>query len=101
MRTLLDRSPLLFSPGTTETHKSPVIGANLFVPYVPPSAKCIMIQASVKDIRYTLDGIAPTAVLGFMLVVGEQPTLIELNEHITLQLFGTDATSQLNYCFGE
>jgi hypothetical protein len=101
MRTLLDRSPLLFSPGTTEAHKSPVIGAGLLNPYVPPSAKCIMIQASVKDIRYTLDGTAPTGVFGFMLVAGNDPIIIELNENIKLQFFGTDATSMLNYCFGD
>lgn len=101
MRTLLDRSPLLFSPGTTETHKSPVIGSALHVPYVPPNAKCILVQANAKDVRYTMEGTAPTAVFGFVLVAGDAPILIELNEHIKLQFFGTDAAAQLSYCFGE
>jgi hypothetical protein len=97
----IDVKEVRFSPGTTESHKSINIGAAAYDAYIPPGAECVLIQAAVKDIRYTLDGTAPSATVGFVLAAsGSSPTFIELTEKIRLRFYGTDATSVLQYCFG-
>lgn len=100
MARLLDIQPISFVPGTTETHKSIAIGANLFVAYIPPGAKSVLIQATVDDVRFTLDGTTPTAAIGFRLFADGFPLLFELNERTILKFFGEGATSVLQYCFG-
>ena len=101
MSRLLDEKPLRFSPIIDDDHHYLLIGANLHVPYTPPNAKCILVQSVVKDVRYTLDGTTPTATIGFVLVASAAPILIEFTERIKLKFFGTDATSVLQFCFGE
>jgi len=101
MARLLDDKPIRFNPGTSEAHHSITIGAALYDMYVPLNAKCVLIQATAKDIRFTLDGTAPTGVVGFMLVASAAPLLIEITEHTKFMFFGSDAAAMLNYCFGE
>lgn len=96
----LDVPDLRFDPGTTEPHKSIAIGAAFYNAYIPAGAKCVLLQAVVKDIRFTLDGTTPTAAIGFNLVAGNAPIFVELTGKIQLKFFGSDATSVLQYCFG-
>lgn len=101
MGRLLDDKAPRFNPGTSEAHHSTTIGAALYSMYVPLEARTVLIQATAKDIRYTLDGTVPTGVLGFMLYAGADPIMFEITEHMKFLFFGSDAAAMLNYCFGE
>ena len=60
----------------------------------------LLIQSSVADCRYTLDGTTPTAAVGFTLVAGADPTLILLDEGIAFKVIEEGATAILDYQFG-
>ena len=100
MRILLESGDYTFSPELTQGHKMIAIGTGAAVPYIPQGAKVMLVQATVKPVRYTLDGSAPSATVGFQLTEGYDPTVIVLGKNITPRFFGTDATSVLQYCFG-
>lgn len=90
-----------FTPHTTEGQHSVTVGAALHIPYQPSDAHSILMQATVKNLRYTMDGkLVPTGVVGFQLVAGDDPTYIELTPGMVLKFFGEDATSVLQYCWG-
>lgn len=97
MKLIDDGSPRQYKPSKTETHHSVLVGSALVIPFIPLDARGIMIQAIADEVRYTLDGTVPTAAFGFRLLLTSKPTFIELNELVTLQLFGEGATSAVEY----
>lgn len=99
--TLLDVSPVRFSPSSVESHHSVALGAALFTPYIPPNAKCILIQATGDDVRFTLDGTVPTAAIGFRLFADGFPLLFEITERTNIKFFGEAGGSVIQYCIGE
>ena len=67
---------------------------------VPAGATMLLIQASVADCRYTLDGTTPTAAVGFTLVAGADPTLILLDDGVTVKVIEEGSCAILDYQFG-
>jgi hypothetical protein len=100
-RTLLDVAPIRLNPHKTETHKWVPLGAALCIPYMPPDATCVLIQATGDDVRFTLDGTTPSAIVGFRLFADGFPLFIEITEGMILQFFGENANSVIQYQFGE
>lgn len=64
-------------------------------------ATMLLIQASGADVRYTLDGTTPTAAVGFTLfATAEQPTLILLEDGVTVTVIEESASAILDYQWG-
>lgn len=97
MKLIDDGSVRPYVLSKTESHKSVTVGAALVIPYMPPHARAIQIQAVTDDVRYTLDGTTPTASVGFRLIQDTDPTLIDMNDGMILKLFGEGATSKVEY----
>lgn len=66
---------------------------------VPPISK-IIIQAIDQNIRYTLDGSAPTVSFGFRLTAGNDPITLGIGPNTTLQFIEETATAVLTYQWG-
>lgn len=55
------------------SHQRIVLGASArLLPKAGNEATCIIIQAETENIRYRLDGTAPTATTGFQLAAGDR-----------------------------
>lgn len=63
----------------------------------PANAKRVLIQAITQNVRYTLDGTAPTATLGFQLKASDPPLLIPIGPNTTLKVIEETATASLQY----
>jgi hypothetical protein len=60
----------------------------------------ILVQARGADINFSLsEGSAPTTVVGFILYVDNDPTLIALSRVVNLSFFGSAGGSILEYQF--
>lgn len=66
-----------------------------------PNATTILLQALVKNVRYTLDGTMPTPTLGFQLVAGDPPVLLALTSCTCLKVIEEAATASLQYQWGK
>ena len=64
--------------------------------YNPGKAKKVVIQALTQNVRFTLDGTAPTTTLGFLLTAGDPPITIPL-EGVTLKVIEATATASLQF----
>lgn len=62
-------------------------------------ANGILLQCFIQNIRYTLDGTTPTASLGFQLLAGAEPRLIELSDTTTLTIIEELITAVVQYQF--
>ena len=60
----------------------------------------IQIQCSAQNVRYTLDGTAPEAAVGFQLKADDPPIILELGIDTTLKMIEEAATTVLNYQLG-
>ncbi len=87
-----------FRPIGSHTNDADISAADVLT--VPDGASKLMIQASGADVRMTLDGTTPTAVLGFTLVAGLGPVIVLLEDGVIVTVIeeGTDAI--LDYQFG-
>ena len=90
-----------FTPHTEWQHQSVTIGSALYSPALPPNTESVLIQAIADEVRMTLDGTAPTAAVGFRLLLTEPPLRINITEHTILQFFGEGATSAIELLAGE
>lgn len=61
----------------------------------------LLIQALSQNVRFTLDGTAPTATSGFQLKVGNAAVLIILEENVTVIVIQEAATAGLEYQWGQ
>lgn len=87
-----------FRPVGSHTNDTDVSSADELT--IPAGATMILIQSSVADCRYTLDGTTPTAALGFTLVAGADPTLIVLDDGVTFTVIEEGSSAILDYQFG-
>jgi hypothetical protein len=62
----------------------------------PTGASKIIIQAITQNVRFTLDGTAPTSTLGFQLVAGGTPFIIEV-PGASIKVIQEAATASLQY----
>ncbi len=69
-------------------------------PAVPDGANLLMVQCFNQNIRYTLDGTAPTTTRGFRLNTAAAPIVIALNPGVTFKLIGETAGAAVEYQFG-
>lgn len=63
----------------------------------PTGATKILIQALDQNVRFTLDGTAPTASLGFQLKAGDPAVMIPVGAGMTLKVIEEAATADLQY----
>jgi len=61
----------------------------------------IIVQAFDQNIRYTLDGAAPTPTFGFRLTATNDPIMIPLGPDTLLRFIEEAATAILSYVWGE
>lgn len=83
--------------GTDWEHKSGTVisGATTLTP--PTGATHLLIQALTQNVRYTLDGTAPTASLGFQLRAGDPPVIIPIGAGIVVKVIQELATASLQH----
>jgi len=55
---------------------------------IPATATLVELQADTTAVRYTMDGTAPTGVLGMLLLVTEPPKLFLREDLANIQFFG-------------
>ena len=87
-----------FRPVGSHTNDTDISAADTLT--VPAGATMLLIQSSVADCRYTLDGTTPTAAVGFTLVAGADPTLILLDDGVTVKIIEEGSSALLDYQFG-
>lgn len=61
----------------------------------PAGARRVLLQALTQNVRYTLDGTAPTASLGFQLKAGDPPVVIPVGDTVVLKVIEEAATASL------
>lgn len=66
----------------------------------PSFADKIIIQAETQNVRYTLDGTAPTATVGFLLLTTEPPVMITVSDATILQVIEAAAGGVIQYIWG-
>jgi hypothetical protein len=92
-------SELSFKP--VGSHNSGLAIATVQTIAIPDGATQIIMPGLTQNVRFTLDGTAATAALGFQLRVGEPPLLIKVSKTgTTLKVIEELATAVLQYQFG-
>jgi hypothetical protein len=95
-----------FTPvGTHQTDATVSTATELFPATTLPDEQenlvnCILIQANIRDVRYTLDGTDPTATTGFLLTAGSSPSLFYLPAGIRLKVIETVASATVQFQYG-
>ena len=63
-------------------------------------ASKLLIQAVDQNLRFTLDGTAPTTSKGFVLEADKPPVLIQVGEGVTVKVIEETATGGVEYQWG-
>lgn len=66
----------------------------------PPGATKLLVQALDQNVRFTLDGSAPTASRGFQLKAGDPPVIIPISSNTTVKVIQEASTADLQYQYG-
>ena len=66
----------------------------------PDQADKLMIQCDTQNVRYTLDGTAPTATVGFLLLTTEPPVIIACSDTTRVRVIQAAAGGVINYIWG-
>lgn len=66
----------------------------------PAGATKLLIQALGQNVRFTLDGTAPTASKGFQLKAGDPPVVIPISASTVVKVIEETATADLQYQYG-
>ena len=66
---------------------------------VPPQATHVLLQAQTQDVRVTIDGTAPTATKGFLVVAAWDWTILPVPSNGTLKAIEVAASAKLDYQF--
>lgn len=74
IRTLLQNHPFSLIPVGAHTVNSSIGSATPIS--VPSGANALLVQATVQNIRYTIDGSTPTPSAGFTLKAGNDPMIL-------------------------
>lgn len=88
-----------FRPIGSHSSGATIATATILTPAT--GATKLFIQALSQNVRYTLDGTAPTATSGFQLKVGNAPVIILIEENTTVQVIQEVATASLQYQWGQ
>ena len=92
----------VFQPlGTTRQRADMAAMQTMGRPNTNPTPTKVMLQAIAQNVRYTLDGSAPTPTFGFLLIAGAAPTVITYHQSTIIQVFEAAATATLVYCWGK
>ena len=67
---------------------------------IPTGADRFMIQTVTQNIRFTLDGTAPTTTKGFQIKAGEYPGVFPLHNESVLKIIEEAATAVVELQFG-
>lgn len=67
----------------------------------PARATKLIIQALTQNVRFTLDGTTPTAILGFQIRAGDPPFTIPVAPGVTVKVIQEAATASLQYQWGQ
>jgi len=92
------RDALEFNPIGSHTNDTNISSATTLTP--PTGATKIMMQAVGQNVRFTLDGTAPTASKGFQLAAGDPPVIVPMGLRTTLKVIQEAATPDFNYQWG-
>jgi hypothetical protein len=72
-----------------------------FAPAAPPGASTCVVQALTQNVRFTLDGTTPTAVVGFQIVAGDVERILPVDTRTVLTFIQETAGAELQYQFGD
>jgi len=67
---------------------------------LPAGANKVLIGAIGANVRYTLDGVDPTATFGFQLKDGDPPLVIPFGPATVLKVIEESATATIDFQFG-
>lgn len=87
-----------FTPVGAHIDGTVISAATVLAP--PVGATKIFIQATVQNIRYTLDGTDPTATRGFLLKAGDQGIILDVGVGVILKVIEETATADLQAQWG-
>ena len=90
-----------FKPLEGQAHQSATLAATVLTLNTPTAAQEIVVQAVTENIRFTMDGTAPSATFGFQLVAGNVPVQITITQFTTLRFFREAAGAILEYQYGD
>lgn len=82
---LLDPNQTYFKPLNGNGHQSVALPATVWTFNAPKQCNSVRVQALTQAIRYTLDGTAPTATVGFQLAAAGAPIILYLSDTTTLR----------------
>lgn len=90
-----------FAPLAGHKHESHLVNT-LFTVNLPVGCESLLVQATVQNIRYTVDGTNPTASSGFVLIAGNDPLVIPIDlQTTTLKFISETAGAILQMQYGE
>jgi len=92
------RDALTFSPLGAHSSGATISSATTLTPAT--GATKLLVQALTKNVRFTLDGTAPTASLGFQIVAGDPPVVIPVGNGTVIKVIEESATASLQYQWG-
>lgn len=84
---LIESNKPYFQPLNGSAHQVVTLGTGIYTYNVPLQANNVAVQAVTQNVRFTLDGSAPSATTGFQLVAGDPAILITLTPTTTLRFF--------------
>ena len=87
-----------FDPVGSHSQDATISGVTDLV--APPGANKLLIQTVGANVRYTLDGTAPSATLGFVLTDGDAPLVIPFGPATTIKVIEESATATIDFQFG-
>lgn len=91
------RDALIFNPIGAHTE----LAINAVKTLTPPDgATKVMIQAITQNLRFTLDGTAPTTTKGFQLSSSDGPLIVPLGKNTTVKVIEEVATCDFQYQWG-
>ena len=88
-----------FSPIGVHVSAPNIASATTLTP--ASGATKILWQALTANVRYTLDGSAPTASTGFQIKAGDPPFIIQLSDNITIKVIQEAGGADLEYEWGK
>jgi hypothetical protein len=93
------RAYIKFNPKGAHGRETSLTAA--FAPAVPAGATMCVVQALAQNVRFTLDGTTPTAVVGFQIVAGDVERILPVDTRTVLTFIQETAGAELQYQFGD
>lgn len=91
-----------FNPqGTTRQRADMVTVQTVGRPNFAIPATKVMLQAFDQNVRFTLDGSAPTPTFGFRITAARDPIMVTFGPDTLIQVVEEAATATLVYCWGQ